>query len=178
MILLWFACTRVTLPVEAPTPARTPVAGTASDDRRSPLPPFSGVDREQARYVGSEVCSACHPDAQAVWAGSGHSGAMNTLAEHKAAYNPDCVRCHSTGFGYPSGYKTTKDATLAAVGCEACHGPGSGHIVAPAPGYGSLGRDGTACVGCHQPDNSPDFSFDAYWASILHDRAAAPPAGG
>ena len=47
-------------------------------------------------------------------------------------YDPECVRCHVVGFEHPTGYENeTKTAHLKHVGCESCHGPGSGHAANP-----------------------------------------------
>lgn len=88
-------------------------------------------------YVGSEACRACHAAEYKKWAEVPHGHAMETL--EKVAKRPslrqfdgECVRCHSVGFDHPTGYvdeKTTKH--LRHVGCESCHGPGSGHVGAP-----------------------------------------------
>jgi hypothetical protein len=51
--------------------------------------------------------------------------------------DPQCLSCHSVGYGKPGGYAIPdpaerKSVRLAAaregVGCEACHGPGSGFV--------------------------------------------------
>lgn len=133
----------------------------------SPLPPFLGVDRGKATYIGSETCAACHVEEAAAWRGSAHAGAMHALEEAKAAYNPDCFRCHVTGYGHPGGWSGHADLSKTGVGCESCHGPGSEHLAAPT-GYGQLPADGSACVACHTHDNSPDFRWATYWPLIQH----------
>jgi hypothetical protein len=145
-----------------PDPAR---GGPPILEGASPLPPFAGVDRGEARYVGPDVCLGCHAVA---WADTPHAHAMETLAANEAAYNPACFRCHVTGYGHPGGYAGTKTPSLAEVTCEACHGPGSSHVAGPQKGYGTLPEDGAACVACHTHDNSPDFRFDAYWPRVEH----------
>ncbi|MFZ5476179.1 MAG: cytochrome c family protein [Myxococcota bacterium] len=145
-----------------PDPAR---GGPAVASGASPLPPFRGVDRAVAVYVGPEACLACHPVA---WRDTAHARAMETLEASRAAFDPACFRCHATGFGHPGGYAGARTPALAAVTCEACHGPGSAHVAAPGSGYGVLPEDGAACVACHTHDNSPDFRFDAYWARVAH----------
>jgi 2',3'-cyclic-nucleotide 2'-phosphodiesterase (5'-nucleotidase family) len=88
-------------------------------------------------YVGSEACKACHAAEFKQWTNTHHSHAMDTL--EKVAKRPslrnfdgECVKCHTVGFDYQKGY--VDDATtkhLRHVGCESCHGPGSGHVAAP-----------------------------------------------
>ena len=44
----------------------------------------------------------------------------------------ECVVCHTVGFGSRTGYEDeVKTPFLKHVGCESCHGPGSGHMSAP-----------------------------------------------
>ena len=149
-------------------PARggPPLVGTAA-----PLPPFTGVDRATATYVGSGVCAGCHPSAANVWRGTAHAHALETLAAASKAYDPGCLRCHTVGIGHPGGFgpeRTSDD--FAAVGCESCHGPGSDHASAPLPAYGELPAGPSACVACHTHDNSPEFRFEGYWDAIAHGR--------
>lgn len=140
-----------------------PIHGSAS-----PLPPFTGVDRATAVYVGPEACGACHPDALSAWSPTAHAGAVATLEAAGRPYDPSCLRCHTTGLGHPGGFGGTGLPGLAAVSCEACHGPGSDHVVAPAQGYGALPEGGAACVACHTHDNSPTFDRVHAWPRIAH----------
>jgi hypothetical protein len=88
-------------------------------------------------YVGTDACKACHAAEFKVWKGAGHSHAMNTL--EKVAKRPglrnfdgECVRCHTVGFDHDTGYvDNAKTPLLRDVGCESCHGPGSGHVADP-----------------------------------------------
>ncbi len=86
-------------------------------------------------YVGSDACKHCHEKEYAIWSKSKHANAFQKLV---AAKNPglrqfdgECVVCHVVGLRHTSGYPDPKAAAagidLTGVGCESCHGPGSGH---------------------------------------------------
>ena len=81
---------------------------------------------EGQTYTGSKQCASCHLDQFLAWKGTKHSKAFDILP---AKYHTDasCLKCHSTGFGQPTGYKDASTAALAGTSCEACHGPGSKH---------------------------------------------------
>ena len=119
--------------------------------------------------------------------------------ETSAWETPECVKCHTTGFedgGYvimdedfwspPADDRVAAKAVkrmsgLQAVGCEACHGPGSkykskktmvgiynGEIDGATVGLKDPGE--ATCKGCHNK-NSPTyktFVFDEYWSKIAH----------
>lgn len=88
-------------------------------------------------YVGSDRCMGCHAGEHAKWAAHPHSHALDTL--HTKAKRPgfryldgECVACHTVGFGYATGFQSEdKTPALKHVGCESCHGPGSGHMSSP-----------------------------------------------
>jgi len=92
-------------------------------------------------YVGTEACAACHVGEFNKWKTVPHSNAMNTLVNvakrpSLRQFDGECVKCHSVGFEYQSGYMDPKGnqklmPLLVNVGCENCHGPGSGHVAAP-----------------------------------------------
>jgi hypothetical protein len=85
-------------------------------------------------YVGSEKCARCHLAEHVKWSATPHGHALDALekiAKRPALRNfdPECVVCHTVGFGYKTGYENAeKTPVLKHVGCESCHGPGSGHV--------------------------------------------------
>lgn len=88
-------------------------------------------------FIGSDKCQSCHPNEYKVWKDSKHSHAMEALEKYakrpgNRQFDGECVVCHTVGFGYKSGY-TNEESTkhLRHVGCESCHGPGSGHAGLP-----------------------------------------------
>jgi hypothetical protein len=132
-------------------------------------------------YVGSESCAACHAGAASKWHGSGHAHAWATLVELKADADPNCIVCHSIGFGTPSGYRRAfAGAKLTGVGCESCHGPGSQHVAQRKAGgeatthFRPLGAGD--CVKCHHGEFSRPFDYDRFWPAIQHGKEAAPRA--
>ena len=60
------------------------------------------------------------------WKKEKHSKAFDLLP---AKYQSDakCLKCHTTGYGEETGWKSTDDTALAGITCESCHGPGSKH---------------------------------------------------
>lgn len=95
---------------------------TAATEEEAPEP-TPPADQE---YIGSKKCSACHFDQYMKWRKTGHAKSFELLP---AKYQTDekCLKCHTTGFGHPTGYKTAADNDLKGTGCEDCHGPGSIH---------------------------------------------------
>lgn len=99
-----------------------------------------------AKFVGTDRCAECHPDAFKVWEKTGHSHAYQTLTTVKnpslREFDPDCVACHTVGLKYRTGYYdppagaaplkiADHNQKLLNVGCESCHGPGSMHANDP-----------------------------------------------
>ena len=122
-----------------------------------PLPPLTPT------YAASAGCVTCHLPEFARWAHSDHARAWESLQVRGATGNPECVGCHTTGFGEPGGFGELSRVNIGkfkAVQCEACHGPMAGHPedrrVAPRP------ITPERCQQCHDAANSPDFDFAAY----------------
>lgn len=77
-------------------------------------------------YTGSKRCASCHFEQYISWKKTKHSSAFTDLTS-KYQSNAECLKCHTTGYGEATGYKSSADTGLAGVTCEQCHGPGSEH---------------------------------------------------
>jgi hypothetical protein len=79
-------------------------------------------------YIGSKACSACHFKQYTSWKKTKHAKEAWESVPAKYQADPECLKCHATGYGQPSGFKDAKSTpTLVGTTCEACHGPGSEH---------------------------------------------------
>jgi hypothetical protein len=137
-------------------------------------PPPAAPD--QARYVGVEVCSSCHPQPREVWNNTSHSRAYAALATQFKEFNLECVSCHVTGYEQPGGSTVTHVDLLKDVQCENCHGPGSRHVDDPTD-HSLLTRrpQPTVCTGCHHPPHVEEFDPVAKMQEILGPGHGRPP---
>lgn len=142
-------------------------------------------------YVGTKNCRKCHIKQYKSWQETKMANAFETLkpdvvAERKTelgldpakdySADPECVRCHVTGFGKEGGFVSIEDTPdLANVGCEMCHGAGGTYTQ---DGYMTLKNkeykradlvkvglndpiDEVTCIQCHNEDVPiPDYTFD------------------
>jgi len=128
------------------------------------------------RYMGHDSCIQCHPEVAAQWARSPHASSWLHLGERGETGNPDCLTCHTTGFGRVGGFvDPSKDKSLLNVQCEGCHGPMALHLAQAAkrgvrPDPGQPVRQET-CLRCHDEANSPKFDCEEYVSRIAHPRA-------
>lgn len=114
-------------------------------------------------FVGSEVCRLCHEDIYNKWKASRHAHAFETLATKKQAANPECLPCHTVGFGEETGYDAKANQPyLAAVGCEMCHGRAGYHVRADDQTNNFTKTTQATCVRCHDQKNSPKFVYEEY----------------
>jgi hypothetical protein len=163
---------------------------------------FAAASRgaDEGAYIGANKCRMCHMPQYKAWSGTRHAHAMAALAGESEAQKAmaaalqieilgsakqtdACVACHVTGFRKPGGYPQpdeAKNAALAQVGCEACHGPGSRHAAAAADARKRtiLGHPtAEVCNGCHTDAASPNFDFEAL-KSHVHPVVSAAEASG
>jgi hypothetical protein len=155
------------------------------------LPALAG-DESAYSYVGTKKCKKCHVQHHRSWKATEMGKAFDILrpgksSEAKRKYDIDvnedftqdktCLKCHTVGFGKPGGYaipspedkKAMRTARkLMSVGCESCHGPGSGYVkvfdeimkskrkykVEELYAVGLRKIDESACTACHN-DKSP-----------------------
>ncbi len=133
--------------------------------------------------AGNELCRECHEEECLAWDGSSHAGAWAALRRKGAHVDPDCQRCHTTGYGLPGGFVSVKrSGGMVQVGCENCHGPSAAHAEDDKIHTAYYARAADQCMGCHDRENSPEFQFDPYWAKIRHgklpDTNSQPAAAG
>ena len=131
-----------------------------------------------ADFAGSESCAGCHASATAIWRESLHARAFATLVARDADADPNCIGCHTVGFGSPGGYRREFGAKkLTDVGCESCHGPGAQHVAQRTRGetggakFRPLGAGD--CQKCHHGEFSRPFDFDKFWPLVRHGKDAA-----
>ncbi len=122
----------------------------------------------KAAYVGDRKCKECHAQAHDDLEDSKHQKAMETLEKSGDDRDPECVKCHVTGWALEGGYvDLDKTPERKDIDCEHCHGPGADHVASLAKTPGGK-VDQSTCVKCHDPDNSPQFKFETYWPKIVH----------
>lgn len=118
-------------------------------------------------YATASACVSCHRQQFARWTFTSHAGAHDALKARGEGDNPECLGCHTLGFGEEGGFGELTPFRLSQYGgvqCEACHGMLAGHPedteVRPAP----VGPE--TCLRCHDPANSPEFDYDVYLRGV------------
>jgi len=170
-------------------PAR-PMKNLIEDDYRATLKAAKVVENylrlpysngaSGATFAGAESCKNCHPNTYSFWSVTKHAQAYNKLVHDEkpnAAFDAECVTCHTTGFEFNSGWKSeTETPYLAGNQCENCHGPCSKHEEEPDNReYRKLialtaenADKNRLCLRCHDDENSRNFEFTKYWGMINH----------
>jgi hypothetical protein len=162
------------------------------------LPKVEGLKGTgEATFVGSEKCKSCHRHAHRIWEKTPHAHAYDTLVKATRPgyrqFDPECIVCHTVGFGYISGFETAeKTPLLKDVGCESCHGPCSVHVAnkndvewhkrinpwkyIPNKQQREFAID-QFCQKCHDEDNDVTWTnrgFQRKWPKVEHNTPPAP----
>ena len=118
------------------------------------------------QYLGMESCVECHQSFVDSWKATKHSTAFATLERVGKSKDPECVKCHTVGFGEEGGFLSLKATPgLSGVQCESCHGPGREH----AADFGPMRPLAVEiCLKCHTAENSPLFDYQKYFEKIKH----------
>ena len=120
----------------------------------------------QDQYLGSEACMSCHKQQYDHWNTTQHAHAFATLERVQKESTPECVQCHTVGFGRPSGFQNASTSErFKNVGCENCHGYGSQHDMFAKTG-GKVAE--AVCITCHTPANDPGWNYAAKLPRISH----------
>lgn len=148
-------------------PQRLDEAQRALDQANPADPHPSG-----AEYLGFSACGECHADVVEVWLRSDHVSAFQALQRTGWQVEPQCWECHTTGFGYATGFESRATTPLlSSVGCEACHGPSSRHVEDEVE-HGEV--DEQTCRRCHTAERDPDFDYDSQLELIRHEGEIIP----
>jgi nitrate/TMAO reductase-like tetraheme cytochrome c subunit len=128
-----------------------------------------------AGYAGSAACATCHATESRIWQNTRHAHAFASLQARHSEADPNCISCHTIGFGTATGYlRAFGSEKLTDVGCESCHGPGSEHVAQRQSGekvffhYRPLGA--ADCTSCHHGEFSRPFEWEAFWAEVKHGK--------
>jgi hypothetical protein len=142
-------------PVTPPRPS-PPTAGAAASPGPEAANP--GAAAEPLTYVTHHACFRCHQEMIIRWEKTMHATAFKALKVKSQWADPNCVRCHTTGYGSPSGFiSREKTPQFLHVQCEACHGPAGRHVKKPQKGYGQVTE--ATCKGCHNQEQDPGFNY-------------------
>jgi len=151
-----------------------------------------------AEYVGVKKCKMCHIKQYKSWKKTTMANSFENLkpgvkaeAKKKAGLDPDkdythdpnCLKCHTTGYGKPGGFKSIEETPkLAGVQCEACHGPGSEYRkimkknkkfkLAEVKTVGLVipSEDEAGCMSCHGGDSPFNEKVDPKYNFTFKER--------
>jgi hypothetical protein len=139
--------------------------------------PFSAAvpPASEPFFAGALTCQKCHGSQYEQWRKTPHARALTALVKSeggKDAKNPECLRCHTLGFGKPQGFTSTNQLSpflYGSVQCEHCHGAASGHIRQPAE-KGKIVRRPleSVCISCHDKKQDPRFNYSKKLPSVRH----------
>ncbi len=148
-------------------------------------------------------CNTCHESKVTDWGKTKHSTMMQRGVDGKVAtyYSASCIPCHTTGHdinptakndGFDD-FSFTFPTVLAAgnydklvtsfpdamkranIQCEACHGPGSGHLGATTDSRMVDTYDVAVCAYCH--DSGIYHYFPEQYRASLHGSPTTTPSG-
>lgn len=134
---------------------------TADENMEQRVPLFADQELEKQKngYISAMTCKGCHEQEYLQWSTTRHAFAYKTLIKKERYFDPNCVSCHTTGFGYATGFQIgDQNTTLKGVQCETCHGPGKQHAGNPKKTNIRSGKDTSLCLQCHDSKHSPGFA--------------------
>ncbi len=134
----------------------TPSLGQENTDIGSP----------QNKYVGVDACIECHEDIVKTYrATSGKAKSDKSIIKMREkltdAEFKECLSCHTTGYGQPTGFVSFESTPhLAVVGCESCHGMGYLHTQDQSADSIEVQANLELCVQCHNDAKVPRIHYD------------------
>ena len=134
---------------------------TAEENKTHGVPLFADqqLEKQNGAYISANTCQSCHEQEYLQWSATRHAFAYQTLLKKERYFDPNCVSCHTTGYGYTTGFQIgDQDSTLKGAQCETCHGPGKQHAGNPKKTNIRSGKDTSLCIQCHDTKHSPGFA--------------------
>jgi hypothetical protein len=127
----------------------------------TPIPPV---------YDTAESCKKCHPQEFDAWAKTRHARAFESIRRTGRQDDPECILCHTLGYGRKGGFTSMKDTpAFGRVTCQACHIVAADHkdkvVKAPEP---NIYINSRLCMSCHGVVQSPKFDYFTYKPRIVH----------
>lgn len=121
---------------------------------------------QENKYVGADKCKGCHPQQYKDFEARKFTKAWAVLQMRGKTKDPECLKCHVTGYGQPGGFISEEETPyLRYKQCEACHGAGGAHASNPGDAASkevlkNYVKDKDVCVQCHlcmKTHKSADF---------------------
>lgn len=128
---------------------------------------------KESPFAGEASCQSCHASEHKKWSSTRHADAFYSLKDTNKAFDPNCIGCHTVGFGSPGGFiEPTITKNLMHVQCENCHGAAKTHVTSAgvAPVANKDWSKEKVCGQCHVQKHSPDFNYETYWPKISHGK--------
>jgi hypothetical protein len=121
------------------------------------------------RFEPAEACAKCHQAEFKAWSATRHAGAYEPIRKSGRADDPECILCHTMGFGRAGGFiSIDKTPDLGRVTCQACHPVTSDHVEKKVKPEAEFRINSRLCMSCHGPVQSPDFDYFVAKPKILH----------
>jgi len=114
------------------------------------------VSAQENKYVGAEKCKGCHPQQYKDFESRKFTKAWAVLQMRGKTKDPECLKCHVTGYGKPGGFVSDEETPqLRYKQCEACHGAGQLHVTNPGDSAARAGMKDyvsktNVCIDCHK----------------------------
>ena len=113
-------------------------------------------------FLGNKFCGKCHPDEYESWEMTPHATAFKALKSGEKR----CLPCHTTGFGYPTGYwDQTFTPKMAGVGCEECHYVPKIPVITGEHEYYPVSENSCRC---HVPPHDNSFNYTEDKLKVIH----------
>ena len=150
-----------------------PGSGGGSDGGGN-TPPPNGDSGVTGKFKGATVCAQCHKNIHDGWADTLHAHALEVLESAGQGTNPDCLKCHTVGYGQDGGFvdRATPNS-LAGVQCENCHGAAGDHVgnVQDPTLRPKIDLHAEVCGQCHTGDHHPNYED---WTMSVHANSIEP----